>query len=185
MKLIEIISSALNLVVIHYLLLNHCSPLGLSNNTYKKKYCKKTHKRRFSNCVELNLRWKRVGRNGDESNTGKREKMDKARTSAEPVRLSATSNLHVPSLMPEKEKERDRRMGEGPRRWIEKRWARQGRQVQFLTVSHWSPVPSSMPGMVREKERRVKSRENKKYNRKLAFLRRVVAKERKKIQKQK
>ena len=135
--------------------------------------------------MKLNLRWKRVGRNGDENNTEKREKVGKARTSAKPVRLSATSNLHVPSLMPEKEKERDRRMGEGPRRWIEKRWARQGRQVQFLTVSHWSPVPSSMPGMVREKERRVKSRENKKYNRKLAFLRRVVAKERKKIQKQK
>ena len=27
------------------------------------------------------------------------------------------------------------------------------RQVQFLTVSHWSPVPSSMPGMIRERER--------------------------------
>ena len=46
-----------------------------------------------------------------ESNTGKREKAGKARTSAEPVRLSATSNLHVPSSMPGKEKERDRRMG--------------------------------------------------------------------------
>ena len=41
--------------------------------------------------MELDLRWKRVGRNGDESNTGKREKMGKARTTAEPVRLSATS----------------------------------------------------------------------------------------------
>ena len=71
--------------------------------------------------MELDLRWKRVGRNGDESNTGKREKMGKARTSAEPVRLSATSNLHVPSSMPGKGKERDRRMGEGPRKWIEKR----------------------------------------------------------------
>ena len=79
-----------------------------------------------------------------------REKMGKARTSAEPVQLSATSNLHVPSSMPGKEKERDRRMGEGPRKWIEKRWER---QVQFLTVSHWSPVPSSMPGMIRERER--------------------------------
>ena len=37
----------------------------------------------------------------------------------------------------------------------------------------------------RKKERRVKSRENEKYNRKLAFVRRVVAKERKEIQKQK
>ena len=111
--------------------------------------------------------------------TEKREKVGKARTSAKPVRLSATSNLHVLSSMPGKEKERDRRIGEGPRKWIEKRWARRGRQVQFLTVSHWSPVPSSMPGMVREKrERRVKSRENEKYNRKLAFVRRVVAKER-------
>ena len=135
--------------------------------------------------MKLNLRWKRVARNGDENNTEKREKVDKARTSPKPVRLSATSNLHVLSSMPGKEKERDRRMGEGPRKWIEKRWARRGRQVQFLTVSHWSPVPSSMPRMVREKERRVKSRENEKYNRKLAFVRRVVAKERKEIQKQK
>ena len=42
-----------------------------------------------------------------ESNTGKREKMGKARTSARPVRLSATSNPHVPSSMPGK------REGEG------------------------------------------------------------------------
>ena len=83
--------------------------------------------------MELDLRWKRVGRNGDESNTEKREKMDKARTSAEPVRLSATSNLHVLSSMPGKEEERDRRMGKGPRKWTEKRWARRGRQVQFLS----------------------------------------------------
>ena len=79
--------------------------------------------------------------------------MGKARTSAKPVRLSATLNLHVPSSMPGKEKERDKRMGKGPRKWTEKRWARRGRQVQFLTVSHWSPVPSSMPGMIRERER--------------------------------
>ena len=57
--------------------------------------------------MELNLRCKRVGRNGDESNTRKREKVDKARTSAEPVRLSANLNLHVPSSMPGK------REGEG------------------------------------------------------------------------
>ena len=130
--------------------------------------------------MELNLRWKRVGRNGDESNTGKREKVGKARTSVKPVRLSANLNLHVPSSMPGKEKERDRRMGEGPRKWIEKRWARRRRQVQFLTVTHSSPVPSSMPGMVRKRERRVNSRENEKYNRKLALVGRVVAKERKK-----
>ena len=74
---------------------------------------KTTTKRRFSNWVELDLRWKRVGRNGDENNTEKREKMGKASMSAEPVRLSATSNLHVPSSMPGKEKERDRRMGKG------------------------------------------------------------------------
>ena len=60
--------------------------------------------------------------------------MGTARTSPKPVRLSATSSLHVPSSMPGKEKERDRRMGEGPRKWIEKRWARRGRQVQ--SVSH-------------------------------------------------
>ena len=39
-----------------------------------------------------------------ESNTGKREKVGKARTSAEPVRLSATSNPHVPSSMPGKKR---------------------------------------------------------------------------------
>ena len=71
--------------------------------------------------------------------------MGKARTSAKPVQLSASSNLHVPSSMPGKEKERDRRMGEGPRKWIKreknegkkerKKWARPGRQVQFLTVT--------------------------------------------------
>ena len=83
--------------------------------------------------MELDLRWKRVGRNGDERNTGKREKMGKARTSAEPVRLSATLNLHVPSSMAGKEKERDRRMGEGPRKWIEKRVGKAGTSG---TVSH-------------------------------------------------
>ena len=82
-------------------------------------------------------------------------------TSAEPVRLSATSNLHVPSSMPGKEKERDRRMGKGPKKWIEKRWARRGRQIQFLTVSHWSPVPPSMPGMIREREREKERRRKK------------------------
>ena len=42
---------------------------------------------------------------------------------------------------------------------IEKRWARRGRQVQFLTVSHWSSVPSLMPGMIRERERRSRRKE--------------------------
>ena len=111
--------------------------------------------------MELYLRWKRAGRNGDKDNTGKREKMDKARTSAKPVRLYATSNPHVPSSMPGKEKERDRRMGEGPRKWIEKRWARRGRQVQFLIVSHWSPVPSSMPERIREREKERRRRKEK------------------------
>ena len=82
--------------------------------------------------MELDLRWKRVGRNGDESNTGKRQKVGKARTSAEPVRLSANMNLHV---------------------------------------------PSSIPGMIRERDRRVNSRENEKDDGKLALARRVVAKE--------
>ena len=109
--------------------------------------------------------------------------MGKVRTSAKPVWLSATLNLPVPSLMPGREEERDRRMGKGPRKWIEKRWARRGRQVQFLTVSHWSPVPSSMPGMIRERERRVNSRENEKDDGKLALVRGVVTKE-KKIEKQ-
>jgi len=60
-----------------------------------------------------------------ESNTGKREKTGEARTSAEPVRLSATSNLHVPSSMPEKRGE-GQKDGERPRKWTEKRWARRG-----------------------------------------------------------
>ena len=54
-------------------------------------------------------------------------------TSAEPVRLSATSNLHVPSSMPGKEKERDRRMGKGPKKWIEKKVGKAGTSD---TVSH-------------------------------------------------
>ena len=93
--------------------------------------------------------------------------MGKARTSAKPVRLSATLNLHVPSSMPGKERERDRRMGEGQElKWIEKRWARRGRQVQFLTVSHWSPVHSSMPGMIRERWREREGGGGKKERRK-------------------
>ena len=83
--------------------------------------------------------------------------MGKARTSAEPVRLSATSNLRVPSSMPGKEKERVRRMGEGPRKWIEKRVGK-ARTSGTISISHWSPVPSSMRGMIRERERRVNSR---------------------------
>ena len=55
--------------------------------------------------------------------------MGMARTSAEPVWLSATSNLHVPSLMPGKE-ERGRRMGERPRKWTEKKVG------TSVTVSH-------------------------------------------------
>ena len=54
-------------------------------------------------------------------------------TSAEPVRLSATSNLHVPSSMPGKEKERDRRMGKGQKKWIEKKVGKAGTSD---TVSH-------------------------------------------------
>ena len=103
--------------------------------------------------MELDLRWKEAGRNGDENNTGKREKMGTVRTSAKPVWLSATLNLHVPSSMPGKEEERDRRMGKGPRKWIVKRWARLGCQVQFLTVLHWSPVPL-MPRKLEEAERK-------------------------------
>ena len=87
--------------------------------------------------MELDLRWKRAGRNGDERNTGKREKMGKARTSAEPVRLSATSNLHVLSSMPGKEKERDRKIGEGPKKKRGSRKGRQGGDVRYsFSLSH-------------------------------------------------
>ena len=37
--------------------------------------------------------------------------------------------------------------------FLSSRWARRGRQVQFLNVSHWSRVPSSMPGNERETEK--------------------------------
>ena len=104
--------------------------------------------------------WKKVGRNGDERNTERREKVGKARTSAKPVRLSAALRICMSLLRcPEKRSRGTEGWGEGPKKWIEKRWARRGRQVQFLTVSHWSPVPSvpsSMPGMVRERERESK-----------------------------
>ena len=57
------------------------------------------------------------------------------------------------------------RCPEKRRRWTEGSWKGQesgqrkggqggGRQVQFLTVSHWSPVPSSMPGMIRGRLRK-------------------------------
>ena len=58
--------------------------------------------------------------------------MGKAMTSAKPVRLSATSNLHVPSSMPGKE-ERNRRMGERRRKWIENKVGKAGTSG---TVSH-------------------------------------------------
>jgi len=95
--------------------------------------------------VELDLRWKRVGRNGNESNTEKREKMDKARTSAKPVQLSATSDLHVLSSMPGKEEERDRKMGERAKKVDREKMGKAGTSG-IVSVSHWSPVPSSMPG---------------------------------------
>ena len=85
--------------------------------------------------MELGLRWKRVGRNGDESNTGKREKVGKARTSAEPVRLSAISNLHVLSSMPGKE-DRDRRMG-GKAKKVDREKGGQGGDVRYsFSLSH-------------------------------------------------
>ena len=67
--------------------------------------------------------------------------MGKARTSAKTVRLSATSNLPVPSSMPGKEKERDRRMGEGPRKRIKKFFEKsgQGGDVRYsFSLSHIS-----------------------------------------------
>ena len=71
--------------------------------------------------------------------------MDKARTSAKPVRLSATSNLHVPSSMPGKEKERDRGMGERAKKVDREKMDKAGTSGT-VSVSHWSPVLSSMPG---------------------------------------
>ena len=116
--------------------------------------------------MELDLRWKRVGRNGDESNTGKREKMGKARTSAEPVRLSATLNLHVPSSMAGKEEERDRRMGEGARKLIEKRVGKVGTSG---TVSHCVTLVSC-PFFVARNDQRERERERERTNERTNFL---------------
>ena len=60
---------------------------------------------------------------------------------------------------PEKRRTGTEGWGNGPRKWIAKRWARPGRQVQFLNVSHWSPVPSSMPGNERVTEKEESERE--------------------------
>ena len=110
--------------------------------------------------MELDLRWKRVGRNGGESNTGKREKLGKARTSAKPVRLPAISNLHVLSSMPGKEKERDRRMGKGPRKWIKERVGKAGTSG---TVSHCLTLVScpffDTPNDQRRREKSKRQRE--------------------------
>ena len=118
-------------------------------------------------CLEIRKRERRVDREENEKDDRKlalvrravakknnRQKLDKVRTSAEPIQQSAILNLHVPSLMPGKEGERDRRMWKGPRKWTVKKWARQGCRVQFLTVSCWFPVPSSMPRNYRENGRR-------------------------------
>ena len=62
--------------------------------------------------------------------------MGKARTSAKPVRLSATSNLHVPSSMPGKEKEGDRRMG-GRAKKVDRKKGGQGGDVRYsFSLSH-------------------------------------------------
>ncbi len=61
--------------------------------------------------------------------------MGKARTSAKPVRLSATSNLHVPSSMPGKEKEGDRRMGGRAKKVDRKKVGKAGTSGSF-SLSH-------------------------------------------------
>ena len=85
--------------------------------------------------------------------------MGKAMTSAKPVRLSATSNLHVPSSMPGKE-ERDRRMGEGARKWIEKRVGKVGTSG---TVSHCVTLVSC-PFFVARNDQRERERERERTN---------------------
>ena len=124
--------------------------------------------------MELDLRWKRVGRNGDESNTGKREKMDKARTAC--------------SFFDARNKRRRGTEGWGEGQESGQRKGGQGGDVRYsFSLSHIGLLSllRSPEWSERRKKRRVKSRENEKYNRKLAFVRRVVAKERKEIQKQK
>ena len=81
--------------------------------------------------MELDLKWKRVGRNGGESNTEKREKVGKARTSAKPVRLSATSNLLSFLRCPEK---RRRTEGWGRAKKVDRE--KVGKAGTSGTVSH-------------------------------------------------
>ena len=83
--------------------------------------------------MELDLMWKKVGRNGDERNTERREKVGKARTSAKPVRLSAALRICMSLLQcPEQEKERDRRRGKAKKVDREK----VGKAGTSGTVSH-------------------------------------------------
>ena len=85
--------------------------------------------------MELDLRWKRVGRNGDENNTGKREKVGKARTSAKPVQLSAASNQHVPSSMPGKKRRGTE--GWGRAKKVDRKKGGQGGGVRYsFSLSH-------------------------------------------------
>ena len=60
--------------------------------------------------------------------------MRKARTSAKPVRLSATSNLHVLSSMPGKEKERPGQKDEGRAKKVDRE--KVGKAGTSGTVSH-------------------------------------------------
>ena len=80
--------------------------------------------------------------------------MGKARTSAKPVRLSATSNLHVLSSMPGKEKERPGQKDEGRAKKVDREKvgkARTSAEPVRLSATSNLHVPSSMP--VKEKER--------------------------------
>ena len=72
--------------------------------------------------MELDLRWKRVGRNGDESNTEKREKVGKAGTSSTVShRLTLVSCPFFDARNDQRERKRERereREREGKKRGI-------------------------------------------------------------------
>ena len=97
--------------------------------------------------MEVDLRWKKVERNGDESNTGKREKMGKARTSGTVSHcLTLVSCPFFNARKLERDKSRQRRENEKDDRKVafvrmvvakkniitEKRWARRGRLLSLF-----------------------------------------------------
>ena len=99
--------------------------------------------------------------------------MGKARTSAKPVRPSATLNLPVPSSMPEKE-ERDRKMGKWAKKVDSKKLDMAGMPGSF-SLSHTGLLSLLQCPEIRERDKSRQRSENEKDGRTVASVRRVVA----------